>query len=155
MCPSNLTRARAFARMRHAADSTTSRCRSATLEEYHSATLLAFAKYYCSVEQPTRVAIAGVDARGFILSVTTADGKVLDDQLAAFPRPITSASDAHSLAMEMHETAFAALGLRFKLQSRYFSEPAVVACRMAYRKSLHTRCSPPRRRLQLQPSPRC
>ena len=105
----------------------------ALLEECHSASLRAFAKHYCGVAQPARVTIAGLDARGFTLRVTTPSGEVAEDLLAPFPRPLAGVDDVLPLAMEMHRTAFAALPVSFKLWSRYYTEPLAVACRQVYR----------------------
>ena len=105
----------------------------AELEEYHTASLRAFAKHYCGVEEPASVAIAGLDARGFTLRVTSASGEVLEDLLAPFPRPLVDDRDVYPLAMEMHRAAFAALPSSFKLQSNYYTEPVSVACRLAWK----------------------
>ena len=101
------------------------------MEERHSASLLAFAKHHAGIPDPARVAIAGIDARGFTLNVTTVDGGVHESLLAPFPRPLERAGDVLPLAMEMHATAFGSLDVRFKLHARYFTEPVVVALRDA------------------------
>ena len=92
---------------------------------------------------PERVAIAALDARGFTLRVTPRAGSARTysvgggaatnelEVLAPFPRLLTAASDVLPLAMEMHRAAFASLGQGFKLRSGYYTEPVVVACRVA------------------------
>jgi hypothetical protein len=106
----------------------------AELEEFHSASLFAFARVHGGVVLPSAVAVAGLDARGLTLRITVADGGGEQiEALAPFPRPISSASDVVPIAMEMHRAAFAQLDWRFKLHCRYYTEPVAVACRMALR----------------------
>lgn len=104
----------------------------AEMEEFHKATLLAFAAVYGGdlAAMPEAVAIAALDARGFSLRVTRG-GAAECDLLAPFPRPLAAASDVFPLAMEMHRACFAALSLSFKLRSGFYTEPVVVACRLA------------------------
>jgi hypothetical protein len=107
----------------------------AELEEYHRATLLAFAKHFGGVAElgRKRISVSGLDARGFMLRVTDIDSQVDEEVLAPFPRPLESAADVFPLAMEMHRAAYAAADFKFKLSSRYYTEPLTVAVRIGCR----------------------
>jgi hypothetical protein len=105
------------------------------MEESRSASLMAFASVHGSVQWPARVVLAGLDARGFNLRVTTSSGHVVDNVLAPYPRPLSSVDDVLCLADEMHQAAFAELGVAFKLHARYYTEPGLVAWRRVVRKS--------------------
>lgn len=104
-----------------------------TLEEMHMASLLAFARTFGGILQPAKVAVTGLDARGLTLCVTSSSGVVSEDLLAPFPRPLHSVSDVMLMVMEMHRTAFSEVDVAFKLRSRYYTEPIVVAARVALR----------------------
>lgn len=110
----------------------------AELEEYHKATLMALASVHGGCGMPLTVAIAGLDARGLMLRVSESDGGDEREILAPFPRPLVDAADVLGLVMEMHRAAFATLDWKFKLRSGYYTEPAVVACRVALARSPST-----------------
>mmetsp|Transcript_31822 Transcript_31822/g.83171 ORF Transcript_31822/g.83171 Transcript_31822/m.83171 type:complete len:288 (-) Transcript_31822:427-1290(-) len=103
-----------------------------TIEEDHMASLLAFAKIFGGVEQPASVVLAALDARGFTLRITQAQGTAVE-QLVPFPRPLKSVDDISTLLLEMHGAAYATLSFGFKLRAGYFSEPLLVALRNARR----------------------
>lgn len=105
----------------------------AELEEYHSASLIAFGRVHGGVALPSAVAVAGLDARGLMLRITAPGGGEQTEALAPFPRPLANAADVLPLVLEMHRVAYAQLNWRFKIHSRYYTEPAAVACRVALR----------------------
>ena len=98
------------------------------LEERHAPTILAMATHYGGVEGATAASIRALDARGFTLAVTTADGAEREGVLVPFPRPLEAGSpiepQLERLVAEMHAAAFDALGVRFKLRHRFYWDAA-------------------------------
>ena len=106
----------------------------ASMEADHHASLLAFAKVHGAIDQPARVVIAGLDARGYTLRVTSATGIQHDDFLVPFPRPLGSATrDVVAFTEEMSQQCFAKLDVRFKVRSGYYTEPWRMMCRARMR----------------------
>ena len=100
------------------------------MNEDHQTSLLAYARFYSSLVHATMpIKMTQMTPEGFILDVTVrnSDGTtgLRKDVLVKYPSGrMTKASQAHLLAISMHNEAFDGLGVIFKLQHGYYQSKA-------------------------------
>ena len=68
----------------------------------------------------TGATMTGLNAKGFLLRVTTPDKTVHENVLIQYPSALISAGQVRNVAVAMHFEAFHGLGFRYKLKSGYY-----------------------------------
>ena len=98
------------------------------MNEDHAASLRAYLGHYGGLpDGDYDVWMTDCDTRGFVLKYRVRDGTLTaptHQMVAPFPRPITSAAQLRTFAVEMHHTAFKALGVGFRLRHGYYVDAA-------------------------------
>lgn len=93
------------------------------MNDDHASSNRAFSRFYAGLPATSAVMV-GLDARGFVLDVSTAGGGVERGVLIPFDSPLAAASDVRKAAVRMHFAAFHGLGARYKLANGYYSGAA-------------------------------
>lgn len=103
------------------------------MNEDHETSLLAYARFYAKLNNAVRpIKMVQMTPEGFVLDVTLQnnDGttELKKGVVVKYPNGrMTKASQAHLLAISMHNEAFDGLGLFFKMQNGYYQSKAKIA----------------------------
>jgi hypothetical protein len=90
------------------------------MNEDHGDSIKAYARAYGGEPEATAAVISGLNAEGFVLTVTLPGGVTKPGVLVPYTTPLSSAKDLHKVAVAMHFSAHNELGYVYKLSSGYY-----------------------------------
>ena len=94
------------------------------MNEDHADSLLAYARWYAKLDSALSAEMATLNAKGFVLTVTMADGTVRSNVLIPYNKPLTGAGEVRKVAVQMHFEAYNKLGFGFKWSQSFYSRAA-------------------------------
>jgi len=95
----------------------------------HADSLVAFARVFGGLPDAGSTTLTGVNVAGFSMCVTLSKSKETSSLLVRYSRPVRAASEIRSIAVEMHQAAYSALGLRYRLSQGYYLKTVAMAMR--------------------------